>query len=63
MESDRVKIAKESVKRFKEEKCDLIIVDAIGGNIQQEDALFEEIKQVSEATVFIVYAVYAFVSA
>jgi len=61
MESDRVKIATEAVERFKEENCDLIIVDAGGGGgHKQEDALFEEMRQVSKATVFIIYAVYAF---
>ena len=50
MESDPVKIAVEGVERFKKENCDLIIVDTSGQH-KQEAALFEEIRQVSEATV------------
>ncbi|KAL9371525.1 hypothetical protein Peur_036665 [Populus x canadensis] len=49
MESDPVKIAVEVVERFKKENCDLIIVDTSGQH-KQEAALFEEIRQVSEAT-------------
>ncbi|XP_058780453.1 signal recognition particle subunit SRP54 2-like [Vicia villosa] len=48
-ESDPVKIAVEGVERFKEENCDLIIVDTSGRH-KQEVALFEEMRQVSEAT-------------
>lgn len=51
MESDPVKIAVEGVERFKKEGCDLIIVDTSGRH-KQEAALFEEMRQVSEATVF-----------
>jgi len=47
MESDPVKIG---VERFKKENCDLIIVGTSGQH-KQEAALFEEIRQVSEATV------------
>ena len=36
---------------FRKEKCDLIIVDTSGRH-KQEAALFEEMRQVSEATVF-----------
>ncbi|KAI5576365.1 hypothetical protein BDE02_09G040200 [Populus trichocarpa] len=46
MESDPVKIG---VERFKKENCDLIIVGTSGQH-KQEAALFEEIRQVSEAT-------------
>lgn len=49
-ESDPVKIAVEGVERFKKENCDLIIVDTSGRH-KQEAALFEEMRQVSEATV------------
>ncbi|KAL9323198.1 hypothetical protein ACSQ67_011251 [Phaseolus vulgaris] len=49
MESDPVKIAVEGVERFKEENCDLIIVDTSGRH-KQEAALFEEMRQVAEAT-------------
>ncbi|XP_011032286.1 PREDICTED: signal recognition particle 54 kDa protein 2-like [Populus euphratica] len=49
MESDPVRIAVEGVERFKKENCDLIIVDTSGQH-KQEAALFEEIRQVSEAT-------------
>ncbi|XP_062230392.1 signal recognition particle subunit SRP54 2-like [Phragmites australis] len=48
-ESDPVKIAVEGVERFRNEKCDLIIVDTSGRH-KQEAALFEEMRQVSEAT-------------
>ncbi|KAJ0987025.1 hypothetical protein J5N97_005381 [Dioscorea zingiberensis] len=48
-ESDPVKIAAEGVERFKKENCDLIIVDTSGRH-KQEAALFEEMRQVSEAT-------------
>ncbi|KAL7180010.1 hypothetical protein ACSBR1_043260 [Camellia fascicularis] len=48
MESDPVKIAVEGVERFKKENCDLIIVDTSGRH-KQEAALFEEMRQVSEA--------------
>lgn len=50
IESDPVKIAVEGVDRFRKEKCDLIIVDTSGRHMQ-EAALFEEMRQVSEATV------------
>lgn len=46
-----MKIAVEGVERFKKESCDLIIVDTSGRH-KQEAALFEEMRQVSEATVF-----------
>ncbi|CAL5440110.1 unnamed protein product [Camellia sinensis] len=49
MESDPVKIAVEGIERFKKENCDLIIVDTSGRH-KQEAALFEEMRQVSEAT-------------
>ncbi|KAI5001261.1 hypothetical protein ZWY2020_025911 [Hordeum vulgare] len=49
MESDPVKIAVEGVERFRKENCDLIIVDTSGRH-KQEVALFEEMRQVSEAT-------------
>ncbi|XP_048568211.1 signal recognition particle 54 kDa protein 2-like isoform X1 [Triticum urartu] len=49
MESDPVKIAAEGVERFRKENCDLIIVDTSGRH-KQEAALFEEMRQVSEAT-------------
>ncbi|CAD6253051.1 unnamed protein product [Miscanthus lutarioriparius] len=49
MESDPVKFAVEGVERFKKENCDLIIVDTSGRH-KQEAALFEEMRQVSEAT-------------
>nr|POF25140.1 signal recognition particle 54 kda protein 2 [Quercus suber] len=48
-ESDPVKIAVEGVERFKKENCDLIIVDTSGRH-KQEAALFEEMRQVAEAT-------------
>jgi signal recognition particle subunit SRP54 len=56
MESDPVKIAVEGVERFKEENHDLIIVDTSGRH-KQEAALFEEMRQVSEATVYLVFAI------
>ncbi|XP_004305069.1 PREDICTED: signal recognition particle 54 kDa protein 2-like [Fragaria vesca subsp. vesca] len=48
-ESDPVKIAVEGVETFKKENCDLIIVDTSGRH-KQEAALFEEMRQVAEAT-------------
>ncbi|CAN6283906.1 unnamed protein product [Urochloa humidicola] len=48
-ESDPVKIAVEGVDTFRKEKCNLIIVDTSGRH-KQEAALFEEMRQVSEAT-------------
>ncbi|XP_048133064.1 signal recognition particle 54 kDa protein 2-like isoform X3 [Rhodamnia argentea] len=48
-ESDPVKIAVEGVETFKKENCDLIIVDTSGRH-KQEAVLFEEMRQVSEAT-------------
>ena len=50
MESDPVRIAAEGVERFKNENCDLIIVDTSGRH-KQEASLFEEMRQVAEATV------------
>ncbi|XP_065882234.1 signal recognition particle subunit SRP54 2-like [Euphorbia lathyris] len=49
MESDPVKIAVEGVERFKKENRDLIIVDTSGRH-KQEASLFEEMRQVAEAT-------------
>ena len=49
-ESDPVKIAVEGVDTFKKENCDLIIVDTSGRH-KQEATLFEEMRQVAEATV------------
>ncbi|KAF3625410.1 Signal recognition particle 54 kDa protein 1 [Capsicum annuum] len=48
-ESDPVKIAVAGVETFKKENCDLIIVDTSGRH-KQEAALFEEMRQVAEAT-------------
>lgn len=45
-----MRIAVEGVETFKKENCDLIIVDTSGRH-KQEAALFEEMRQVSEATV------------
>ena len=45
-----MKIAVEGVETFKKENCDLIIIDTSGRH-KQEAALFEEMRQVSEATV------------
>jgi signal recognition particle subunit SRP54 len=51
MESDPVKIAVEGLERFRKENSDLIIIDTSGRH-KQEAALFEEMRQVAEATVF-----------
>jgi len=56
MESDPVKIAVEGVERFKEENHDLIIVDTSGRH-KQEASLFEEMRQLSEATVYLVFSI------
>jgi signal recognition particle subunit SRP54 len=45
-----VKVAAEGVERFKQDNYDLIIVDSSGRH-EQEVVLFEEMRQVSEATV------------
>ena len=45
---DPVKIAEEGVSKFKKQKYELIIVDTSGRH-KQEEALFEEMKQVSAA--------------
>lgn len=47
-ETDPAKIAQEGVERFKQEGCDLIIVDTSGRH-KQEASLFEEMRQVSES--------------
>lgn len=47
-EMDPVKIAEEGVRKFKSEKYELIIVDTSGRH-KQEEALFDEMKQVSAA--------------
>lgn len=47
-EMDPVAIADEGVRKFKEEKFEVIIVDTSGRH-RQEDALFEEMQQVSDA--------------
>ncbi|KAI9174918.1 hypothetical protein LWI28_024565 [Acer negundo] len=47
--SDPVRIAVEGVKIFKKENCDLIIIDTSGCH-KQEASLFEEMRQVAEAT-------------
>ncbi|EMS65890.1 Signal recognition particle 54 kDa protein 2 [Triticum urartu] len=49
MESDPVKIAVEGLERFRKENSDLIIIDTSGRH-KQEAALFEEMRQVAEAT-------------
>ncbi|XP_010482225.1 PREDICTED: signal recognition particle 54 kDa protein 3-like [Camelina sativa] len=48
-EFDPVKIAVDGVDRFKKENCDLIIVDTSGRH-KQKASLFEEMRQVAEAT-------------
>jgi len=47
-ETDPAEIARAGVQRFKEEKYDLIIVDTSGRH-KQEDALFEEMREIEEA--------------
>ncbi|EPS68116.1 hypothetical protein M569_06658, partial [Genlisea aurea] len=49
LESDPVRIAVEGVEKFKKENCDLIIVDTSGRH-KQEASLFEEMRQIHEAT-------------
>ncbi|GAB2250222.1 hypothetical protein Droror1_Dr00013581 [Drosera rotundifolia] len=49
VKSDPVKIAVEGVERFRKEKHDLIIIGTSGRH-KQKAALFEEMRQVSEAT-------------
>ena len=50
-EMDPVKIAEEGVSKFKKEKYEIIIVDTSGRH-KQEEALFDEMKQVS-AIIFV----------
>ena len=50
MDSDPVKIAEEGLEKFKRENYDLVIIDTSGRH-KQEAALFEEMRQVAEATV------------
>ena len=45
-----MRIAVEGVERFKQENCDLIIVDTSGRH-KKDASLFEEMRQVAEATV------------
>jgi signal recognition particle subunit SRP54 len=49
MESDPVKIAVHGLERFRKESSDLIIIDTSGRHMQ-EAALFEEMRQVAQAT-------------
>lgn len=51
-EVDPVVIAQEGVEKFKNEGFEIIIVDTSGRH-KQEDSLFEEMLQVSNATVSI----------
>lgn len=48
LETDPVKIAFEGVKKFKQEKFDIIIVDTSGRH-RQEQSLFDEMIQIGEA--------------
>lgn len=48
LETDPVKVAYEGVKKFKEDKFDIIIVDTSGRH-KQEQSLFNEMVQISEA--------------
>lgn len=59
LESDPVRIAIEGVEMFKKENKDLIIVDTSGRH-KQEAALFEEMRQISEATVDRLSSLYLF---
>ena len=45
-ESDPAKIAEAGVRKFEEEKSDLIIVDTSGRH-KQEEALFEEMQEIA----------------
>ncbi|KAH9611916.1 hypothetical protein KSS87_003061 [Heliosperma pusillum] len=49
MDSDPVTIAVEGLEKFKKENYDLVIIDTSGRH-KQEAALFEEMRQVAEAT-------------
>lgn len=48
LETDPVKVAYEGVKKFKEDKFDIIIVDTSGRH-KQEQSLFNEMVQIGEA--------------
>lgn len=56
-EIDPVVIAQEGVEKFKNEGFEIIIVDTSGRH-KQEDSLFEEMLQVSNATVSIFYVLF-----
>ena len=61
-EVDPVVIAADGVEKFKKENFDIIIVDTSGRH-KQEDSLFEEMLQVSNAVVsllppFLVFVLY-----
>ena len=49
-ESDPTKIAAEGVQKFKEENFEMIVVDTSGRH-KQEESLFEEMLEVSNAVV------------
>ena len=49
-ESDPVVIAQKGVSKFKDEGFEIIIVD-MSGQLKQEESLFEEILQMSNAVV------------
>ncbi|MCL7038479.1 hypothetical protein MKW94_012075 [Papaver nudicaule] len=48
-DSDPVNIAKQGVEKFRKENFDLVIIDTSGRH-QQEASLFEEMRQLAEAT-------------
>lgn len=58
-ETDPVVIAQDGVERFKRENFDIIIVDTSGRH-KQEDSLFEEMLQISNAVVCIDCDYYCF---
>lgn len=49
-EADPVRIADEGVKQFRADKYEVIIVDTSGRH-KQEEALFDEMKEIQEAVV------------
>ncbi|KAI3835541.1 hypothetical protein MKW92_034640 [Papaver armeniacum] len=49
METDPVNIAVQGLDKFRNENCDLIIIDTSGRH-QQEASLFEEMRQLADAT-------------
>lgn len=58
-EIDPVVIAQEGVEKFRSENFEIIIVDTSGRH-KQEDSLFEEMLQVNNVTVSLIFIIFYF---